>query len=88
MIPTPATAVRAELRAGLHDLSDQLLSGAADRLILDALRHLHPLLTLAELDDATRDQVRELLVALGAQVLAGQGVGMQAHQVSRAADRV
>ena len=52
MTPTEATALRAELRSALHDLSDLLLQGGNHRhVILDGIRHAWVLADLADVED-------------------------------------
>ncbi|MBW3630154.1 MAG: hypothetical protein KY464_12750 [Gemmatimonadetes bacterium] len=52
MTPSETTALRAELRLALHDLSDLLLEGGNHRhVILDGIRHAWILADLADVGD-------------------------------------
>jgi hypothetical protein len=60
-------AVRAELRAALHDLADSLLSQAPRAQLLDAIRHAW---VLADLGDVEEGLLRKLLRSLQRELMA------------------
>lgn len=52
MTPSETTALRAELRSALHDLTDLLLEGGNHRhVLLDGIRHAWVLADLADVGD-------------------------------------
>lgn len=87
---TPNDAVRGELRAGLSDLSDQLLEGTATLVLLNCVRHLHALLTLTVLEPDQKEELRALLQHVGNAVVHDRPIDRvtYANRITRQADRV